>query len=94
MPQWRGDVGAVLALLILVAYRDDSADPAPTPAPPDTADSQSTASSDAHATVVDVILCQTLVSAGSDWGGSGQTRAVQDHQCGHLSHLYHGCIQQ
>lgn len=55
MPKWRWVVGIVLALLILVACRDDSADPAKTPSPP-AADSQSTASSDSQATVVDVTL--------------------------------------
>ena len=55
MPKWRWVVGIVLALLILVACRDDRADPAPTPSPP-AADSQSPSSSDSQATVVDVTL--------------------------------------
>jgi heme/copper-type cytochrome/quinol oxidase subunit 2 len=56
MPKWHWVLGAVLALLILVACRDDSADPAPTPSPPATADSQPTSASDSQATVVDVTL--------------------------------------
>jgi plastocyanin len=56
MPKWRWVVGAVLALLILVACRDDSADPAQAPSPPAAADSASTPASDSQAAVVEVTL--------------------------------------